>query len=218
MMTSDSIFQQNLRHVVLNQIEEESSISKRVIEAMKEVPRHYFVADELQLDSYDDKPLPIASGQTISQITTVAIQTNLLNVHKGDKVLEIGTGSGYQSAILSQLGCKVYSIERIEELFYIAKKNLSKLDSKPDITISFGDGFEGLPQFAPYDAIIVTCGASSIPDKLIKQLVVGGKMVVPVGVKTQEMLVIEKVDDNEYTTNSAGYFSFVPMIKGIVKR
>ncbi len=218
MTNAESIFQQNIRYAVLNQIAEEQSISQRVIEAMKAVPRQYFVMDELQAESYDDRPLPIASGQTISQITTVAIQTDLLDARKGDKVLEVGTGSGYQAAILAEMGCKVYSVERIEELSQVASDNLAKLDSVPDITIVVADGFEGLPQHAPYDGIIVTCGAPAIPEKLMKQLAIGGRMVVPVGVKMQEMLVIKRTDENEYSTTSAGHFTFVPMLKGVIKR
>lgn len=182
------------------------------------VPRQYFVEDAFLSESYDDKPLPIASGQTISQITTVAIQTHLLDVHRGDKVLEIGTGSGYQAAILSQLGCEVYSVERIEELSQIAVSNLAKYNPENNVTVVLGDGFDGLPQYAPFDAVLVTCGAPALPERLLKQLVVGGKMVVPVGVKMQEMLVLEKTEMNDYTTSSAGFFTFVPMLKGVIKR
>lgn len=218
MKAQDSILQQNLRHAVLNQIAEEQSISSRVIDAMKAVPRQYFVSEELWSQTYDDKPLPIASGQTISQITTVAIQTDLLDAHPGNKVLEIGTGSGYQAAILAKLGCKVFTIERIYDLWEIANENIDKLDFKSDIVTVFADGYDGLAQFGPYDRIIVTCGAPSVPEKLMSQLTIGGKMVIPVGEKMQEMLVVEKIDDEEYSTTSAGRFTFVPMLKGVVKQ
>lgn len=217
MKPQDSIFLQSMRHTVLNQIAADYSISPRVIEAMKAVPRHYFVDYSQQEESYDDRPLPIASGQTISQITTVALQTHLLDAKPGMKVLEIGGGSGYQAAILAKLDCKVFSIERIEELYEVAQANVAKLDPAPDVNFVFGDGFEGLPQNAPFDRILVTCGATSVPNQLVGQLAIGGKMVVPVGVKLQEMLVIERTDEDQFSTTSAGHYSFVPMLTGVVR-
>ena len=181
---------------------------------MREVPRQFFVEDYQQEEAYEDKPLPIEGGQTISQTTTVAIQTNLLNVKKGDKVLEIGSGSGYQAAILHQMGCKVYSIERLERLHNLAKKNLTKIGFEKDIVLIHGDGFEGLPGFAPFDGIVVTCGAAQMPEKLKEQLSVGGRLVVPVGKDMQEMMVVEMIDENIFETTNAGFFKFVPMIKG----
>ncbi len=216
MELQDTLFQQNLRQVVLNQIAADHSISEEVIDAMKKIPRHYFVGEYQQEDAYEDKPLQIASGQTISQITTVAIQTELLKAKKGDRILEIGTGTGYQTAILHQLGCKVYSIERLKELYLLARKNLAKLGLETEITLIHGDGFEGSAQFAPFDGIVVTCATPEIPERLQKQLAVGGRMVVPVGDKVQEMKVVEKSGDNEYNIINAGFFNFVPMIRGVV--
>ena len=214
MKQQDSLFQKNLRNLLLDQIATDQSISAHVIDAMREVPRQFFVEDYQQEEAYEDKPLPIEGGQTISQTTTVAIQTNLLNVKKGDKVLEIGSGSGYQAAILHQMGCKVYSIERLERLHNLAKKNLTKIGFEKDIVLIHGDGFEGLPGFAPFDGIVVTCGAAQMPEKLKEQLSVGGRLVVPVGKDMQEMMVVERTDENIFETTNAGFFKFVPMIKG----
>lgn len=212
---ADDLHQQSLRHEVLDQIARDHLISKEIISAMKKIPRHLFVGEDQKHAAYRDEPLPIASGQTISQIATVAMQTDLLKVQRESKVLEIGTGSGYQTAILCELGYKVYSIERHRKLYLIAKENLSELGCK-DVFLVYGDGFNGLPQFAPFDGILVTCGAPEIPEKLVEQLTGGGRMVVPVGNKLQEMMVIEKTDEKNYTTTGAGYYRFVPMLKGIV--
>lgn len=214
MKTEDSLFQQNLRYMILDQIAAEQNISARVIEAMKKTPRHFFVEDYQQEAAYEDKPLPIISGQTISQITTVAIQTDLLKAKKGDRVLEIGSGSGYQAAILYAMGCEVFSIERLKTVHQLAKKNLAKLKIDSKITLIHGDGYKGLPEKAPFDAIVVTCGATEIPENLKKQLAIGGRMVIPVGTKLQEMKVVEKTDEETYEISNAGYFSFVPMLKG----
>lgn len=214
MKQQDTLFQKNLRNLLLDQIATDQSISAHVIDAMREVPRQFFVEDYQQEEAYEDKPLPIEGGQTISQTTTVAIQTNLLNVKKGDKVLEIGSGSGYQAAILHQMGCKVYSIERLERLHNLAKKNLPKIGFEKDIVLIHGDGFEGLPGFAPFDGIVVTCGAAQMPEKLKEQLSIGGRLVVPVGKDMQEMMVVERTDENIFETTNAGFFKFVPMIKG----
>lgn len=214
MKQQDSLFQKNLRNLLLDQIATDQSISAHVIDAMREVPRQFFVENYQQEEAYEDKPLPIEGGQTISQTTTVAIQTNLLNVKKGDKVLEIGSGSGYQAAILHQMGCKVYSIERLERLHNLAKKNLTKIGFEKDIVLIHGDGFEGLPDFAPFDGIVVTCGAPQMPEKLKEQLSIGGRLVVPVGKDMQEMMIVERTDENIFETTNAGFFKFVPMIKG----
>ena len=216
MELEDTLFQQNLRYMILDQIAADQSVSEQVIDAMKKVPRHYFVDEYQQEEAYEDKPMQIASGQTISQITTVAIQTDLLKVKAGDKVLEVGSGSGYQAAILQQLGCRVYSVERLKSLYEVAKKNLAKMNLDTTVELIHGDGFEGLPEFAPFDGIIVTCAASEVPLKLKEQLVVGGRLVIPVGEKLQEMTVIEKTGVDEYNVIKAGFFNFVPMIRGTV--
>lgn len=212
---ADDLYQQSLRFEVMDQIARDHFISEEVISAMKNVPRHLFVNEEQKHMAYRDEPLPIASGQTISQIATVAMQTDLLKMQKDNKILEIGTGSGYQTAVLCELGYKVYSIERHKKLYLAAKENLSEPRYK-DIVLVHGDGFNGLPQCAPFDGILITCGAPEIPEKLMEQLAIGGRMVVPVGKKLQEMMVIEKTDEKNYTTTGAGYYRFVPMLKGVV--
>ena len=213
---ADSLFQQRLRHEVMDRIAGRYAISDEVILAMKSVPRHLFVSEDQRHAAYLDEPLPIASGQTISQITTVALQTGLLKIKKGDKVLEIGTGSGYQTAILCELGCRVYSMERHKKLYLTAKENLSVLGYRNAVLVH-GDGFNGLPRWAPFNGILITCGAPKIPEELLGQLVTGGRMVVPIGEKLREMVVVEKTGETAYTTTGEGFFRFVPMLKGTVE-
>lgn len=204
------------RHRVMNQIAEKSNIDDKVIEAMKRVPRQEFVDASFVDRAYDDKPLPIVSGQTISQIYTVAMQTHLLQLEEGSSVLEIGTGSGYQAAVLCVMGYEVYSIERHEELYHIARENLEKLGYKAHLI--YGDGFEGSPKFAPFDGILITCGAPEIPSELLSQLAIGGKMVAPIGTNMQEMTVIEKVDEDKNRIIKKGTYRFVPMLRGKVDK
>lgn len=205
---------QQMRFRLLDQIADKNDIDERVIAAMKNVPRELFIEEEQRPKAYLDEPLPIIAGQTISQITTVAIQTNLLKLKKGDRVLEIGTGSGYQAAILSELGCHVFTMERQKKLYDLAEKTLSELGYST-IELIYADGFKGLPHKAPFDAILVTCGAPDIPETLLKQLAIGGRMVVPVGRNFQEMLVLVKKEDGQCQISKAGYFTFVPMLKGV---
>ena len=202
------------RRLVLENIAKRTNIADKVIEAMNRVPRQLFVDEKFEPIAYDDKPLPIAAKQTISQIYTVAVQTNLLKLQAGDSVLEIGTGSGYQTAILCELGYRVYSIERHEVLYQMAKQNLEKLNY--DATLIYGDGFKGLPEHAPFDAILLTCGAPDIPSKLIEQLKVNGKMVAPIGVDMQEMMVVHKVSEHQTRITKEGAYRFVPMLSGKV--
>lgn len=198
----------------MSKIAEKSDIDIQVIEAMKRVPRQEFVDARLVDRAYDDKPLPIVAGQTISQIYTVAMQTHLLQLDAGSAVLEIGTGSGYQAAVLCEMGYKVYSIERHEKLYHIARQNIEKLGY--DVHLIYGDGFEGLPQYAPFDGILITCGAPEIPSELMNQLAIGGKMVAPIGINMQEMTVIEKVAKDQNRTTKEGAYRFVPMLRGKV--
>ena len=184
---------------------------ENVIAAFEKVERHKFIESWMENKAYWDQPLPIKYEQTISQPFTVAFQTQLLKIKNGDKVLEIGTGSGYQAAILSAMGAKVYSIERQEGLFRDTSKLLEEIDHK--IFTFFGDGFNGIPQYAPYDKIIVTCGAPNVPLSLIKQLKTNGLMVIPVGAETQKMIRITKTGENDYTEEEFGDFVFVPMLK-----
>ena len=186
---------------------------ENVIAAFEKVERHKFIESWMENKAYSNRPLPIKHNQTISQPFTVAFQTQLLQIQKGDKVLEIGTGSGYQAAILSAMGAKVYSIERQEGLFRDTSKLLEEIDHK--IFTFFGDGFNGIPQYAPYDKIIVTCGAPNVPMSLINQLKTNGLMVIPVGTETQRMIRITKTGENDYTEEEFGDFVFVPMLKSL---
>ncbi len=207
----DSFKHKGLRRNLINEIRNKKIANETVLTAMMEVPRHFFMDGAFLEKAYSDYAFPIGAGQTISQPTTVAIQTSLLELKEGDKVLEIGTGSGYQAAVLCQFNIKVYSIERQKELFHKTKKMLSKLACKADLF--YGDGYKGLPQFAPFDKIIITCGAPYIPEDLIEQLKVNGKMVIPVGSgNIQKMQVITKNENGEITIKDHGEFSFVPML------
>jgi len=165
--------------------------------------------------AYIDKAFPIGSGQTISQPFTVAFQTSLLKLKKRDKILEIGTGSGYQAAILAEMGAKVYTIERFREIYLKAHKLLTSLGY--DIDFFYGDGYAGKPQYGPYDGIIITAAAPEVPPALLKQLKIGGRMVAPVGGEdSQTMTVVERTGDDSYKYSKHGAFVFVPMLKGVV--
>ena len=196
--------------MVEDQIVNRGVSSKEVIEIMKNTPRHVFVLPEYINESYNDYPLPIDEGQTISQPYIVALMTELLDVKKQDKVLEIGTGSGYQLAVLAQLSEHCYSIE-IKE--YLAIKSSRLLDSLgyDNVKIKYGDGYNGWKEHAPYDKIIITAAPPEIPQELINQLNEGGKMVLPVGEDDQELIVLEKKGDNIYKSNIIPV-RFVPMI------
>jgi len=186
-----------------------------VLEAIRKVPRHLFMESSFIHFAYKDQAFPIGAGQTISQPYTVAFQTELLEVEKNDKVLEVGTGSGYQAAVLLEMGAKVFTIERQKELFLKVQSFLPEIGYHP--ACFFGDGYKGLPGFAPFDKILVTAGASSIPPELKEQLKIGGRMVIPVGRKNhQEMLVVERISEEEYKTERHGGFVFVPLLKGTV--
>ncbi|CAG5080123.1 protein-L-isoaspartate(D-aspartate) O-methyltransferase [Parvicella tangerina] len=210
--TEDTYKHQGMRKGLVNLLREKEVASEEVLSAIGKIPRHMFFDSVFHNNfAYEDLAFPIGAGQTISQPSTVAFQSTLLSIKKGDKILEIGTGSGYQTAVLLEMGAKVYSIERQRELFNTTKKVLQRLSYRANLY--FGDGFEGKPTFAPFDKIIVTCGAPFIPPKLVEQLVVGGKMVIPVGEgKTQVMKLIEKLDNGDLNEESFGNFSFVPML------
>lgn len=186
-----------------------------VLEAIRKVPRHLFMESSFIHFAYKDQAFPIGAGQTISQPYTVAFQTELLEVEKNDKVLEVGTGSGYQAAVLLEMGAKVFTIERQKELFLKVQSFLPEIGYHP--ACFFGDGYKGLSGFAPFDKILVTAGASSIPPELKEQLKIGGRMVIPVGRENhQEMLVVERISEEEYKTERHGGFVFVPLLKGTV--
>lgn len=209
----DSYKHKGLRQKLIKSIKEKGISNPEVLEAMNRVPRHMFMDSGFLNHSYTDKAFPIAAGQTISQPFTVAFQTQLLDPVRHQKVLEVGTGSGYQTAVLAELGMRIYTIERVRELYEKARANLLSLGYKPNFF--YGDGYEGLPSFAPFDRILVTAGAVDIPEKLIKQLAINGKMVIPVGKDSgQKMILIEKIGENDIKQTEHGYFSFVPLLQG----
>jgi protein-L-isoaspartate(D-aspartate) O-methyltransferase len=190
-----------------------------VLNAIGTVPRHLFFGEDTifhENQAYEDIAFQIGEGQTISQPYTVARQSELLQISPRDKVLEVGTGSGYQAAVLAQLGARVYSIERHRKLYERTKPLLEKLGYQL-VKCFFGDGFEGLPMYAPFDKIIITAAAPELPKKLLKQLAVGGKMIIPVGSETKcVMLRITKEGEDHFSTEEFGNFAFVPMLKGKV--
>ncbi len=208
----DDYKHQGLRRQLVKLLVEKGINDQSVLDAIGTVPRHYFMDGQFDHFAYKDMAFKIGAGQTISQPYTVAVQTSLLQVSKGLKVLEIGTGSGYQASILMELGVKLYSIERQKALFDSSKKLLEKMGYKPKLF--FGDGFAGLPAFAPFDRIIVTCGAPGVPEKLVEQLKPGGRMVIPVGEgDTQVMKLILKNEEGTVIEEDHGLFKFVPMLK-----
>lgn len=183
-----------------------------VLNAINSVPRHLFMDSGFVGHAYVDKAFPIAADQTISQPYTVARQTELLEAKKGDKVLEIGTGSGYQAAVLLEMGVKVYTIERQNELFKKTSKFLPKIGYRPKKMV-FGDGYKGLPEFAPYCGIVVTAAASVVPKPLLAQLKVGGRLVIPVGETIQIMTVVTRTTATEFSKKEYGEYRFVPLLE-----
>lgn len=189
--------------------------NKEVLDAINRVPRHQFMDNAFLHHAYQDKAFPISSGQTISQPYTVAFQSDLLGVKARDKVLEIGTGSGYQAAVLIEMGAKVYTIERHRSLFEKAQKLLAKLSY--DCHCFFGDGYAGKPNYGPFDAILITAAAPEIPDILLQQLKIGGRLVVPVGGgNSQVMKMVVRKGKEDFETSDHGLFAFVPLLNGVV--
>lgn len=208
----DTYKHKGMRQKLVNSIREKGINDERVLSAINKIPRHLFLDSSFLEFAYDDKPFPIGSGQTISQPYTVAFQSELLEIEKGQKVLEIGTGSGYQACVLEEMGAKVFSIERQKKLFSRTKVFLKKLGYQSKIF--YGDGNKGLPTFAPFDRILITAAAPQIADDLIDQLKNGGIMVVPFGDgKIQSMIKITKREDGEIIKEDFGQFSFVPLLK-----
>lgn len=205
-----------LRKLMIKELEEKGISNRKVLDAFMAIPRHYFLDLAFLEQAYSNKAFQIGAGQTISHPFTVAFQTSLLDIKKNDKILEIGTGSGFQTSILCELGAKVFSIERHKDLHQKAKKILQHLNFNPKL--SFGDGFAGWPAFEPFDSILVTCGAPFVPEELKKQLSIGGKLVIPIGEGSiQRMKRFSKLSEFEFEEEDFGDFSFVPMLEDKVR-
>ena len=211
----DSFKHKGLRNKLIEELSEKGIIDSGVLNAISKIPRHLFMDSGFIDHAYQDKAFPIGSGQTISQPFTVAFQTQLLEIKKGNKILEIGTGSGYQAAVLCEMGAKVYTIERIRELYRKTSSFLPSINYYPKKMI-YGDGYEGLEEESPFDGIIVTAGASKIPEKLLLQLKIGGRMVVPIGENVQKMVLYIKKSETNFEIKNFGDFQFVPMLKNRV--
>ncbi|WP_443633310.1 protein-L-isoaspartate(D-aspartate) O-methyltransferase [Candidatus Marifrigoribacter sp. Uisw_064] len=208
----DTFTHQGMRKKLVETLKNKGIVNTRVLEAVNKIPRHLFMDSGFIDHAYVDKAFPIGADQTISQPYTVARQTELLEVQAGDKVLEIGTGSGYQTAVLLELGLQVYTIERQNELFKKAKLFLPKLGYRPK-KIIFGDGYIGLAEKAPFKGIIVTAGAPYVPKPLLAQLKIGGKLVIPVGDTIQIMNVFTRTSVTEFKKEEFGEFRFVPLLE-----
>lgn len=208
----DTYRHQGKRQQLVKTVKKKGITDEKVLAAIGKIPRHLFMDSSFEDHAYQDKAFPIAADQTISQPYTVAFQTELLEVKKGEKILEIGTGSGYQTAVLCELGAKVYSIERQRELYKKTKTFLSKIGYRPK-HLSFGDGYKGLPEYAPFDKIIVTAGAPEVPKDLLGQLKVGGRLVIPVGTDVQTMTLFIRKSSKEFDKKEFGAFRFVPLLE-----
>ena len=210
---NDSFLHKGKRKILVEYLREKIGISdENVLKAMNEVPRHLFLESIFEDFAYEDRAFPILAKQTISHPSTVAEQTELLELKEKEKVLEIGTGSGYQTAVLVAMNALVYTVERQKDLHDFAYKKLRELHLRPKFQ-SFGDGFAGLPTFAPFDKILVTCGAEILPTELLHQLKVGGKLVIPMGPTDEQILYrFTKKSDKEFEKEEFGAYKFVPML------
>jgi protein-L-isoaspartate(D-aspartate) O-methyltransferase len=210
----DSYKQRGLRKQLVDSIRQKGITDEQVLTAINNIPRHFFLDTAFEGIAYEDRAFPIGEGQTISQPYTVAYQSQLLELKPYEKVLEIGTGSGYQACVLAELKVNVFTIERQKKLFDLVKQFPFK-SKYPTIRFFYGDGYEGLPTYAPFDKVLVTAAAPQIPEKLLQQLKSGGKMVIPVGGhEVQRMLRITKISDTEFDQEMFDNFSFVPMLAG----
>lgn len=213
---SDTYRHKGLRKKLVDSLREKGITDEQVLTAINNIPRHFFLDTAFDNQAYEDRAFPIGEGQTISQPYTVAFQTQLLEIKKGEKVLEIGTGSVYQASVIAEMGAKIYTIERQKKLFD-KNKNFFLKTKYPNLKMFYGDGFEGLPTYGPFDKIIVTAAAPFIPPKLLKQLRPGGKMVIPVDDAEgsfQKMLRVTVHAEGSTSEESFDEFSFVPMLKG----
>jgi protein-L-isoaspartate(D-aspartate) O-methyltransferase len=217
-ISTDDMAAQRLR-MVMEQIIRRGIRDEKVLEAMKKIPRHLFVNESLRSRAYGDYPLPIGEGQTISQPYVVALMTEALNLKPSDRVLEIGTGSGYQAAVLAEIVKEVYTIEIRERLAKRAERLLNKLGYR-NIKVKYADGYFGWKEYAPFDAIIITASANHIPSPLIKQLKKGGRLIIPLGstVYYQTLTLVTKRDDGELDVEQMGGVAFVPMIGEVQKK
>ena len=210
----DTYRHKGLRKKLIDTIKEKGITDERVLDAIMNIPRHFFLDTALDRIAYEDRAFPIQEGQTISQPYTVAYQTQLLDVEPYDKILEIGTGSAYQASVLAEMGANVFTIERQKKLFELNRDFIFR-KKYPAIKFFYGDGFEGLPTYAPFDKILITAAAPFIPPKLIEQLKPEGKMVLPLNDEgLQKMMRITKNEDGSYEEETFSNFSFVPMFKG----
>jgi len=211
-MLTDTYRHKGLRKLLVNELNRMGIKDQAVLDAINRVPRHYFLTSAFLEYAYENRAFQIGAGQTISHPFTVATQSELLKVEKGMKVLEIGTGSGFQTAVLCELGAKVFSIERQKLLHDNSKTLLHKMGYKP--YLSYGDGYKGLPALGPFDRIIITCAIPVVPEELLMQLKVGGLLVMPYGEgEVQQMMVIEEKEDGSFESQMHGSFSFVPMLE-----
>lgn len=208
----DTAKHQGLRNQLATVLRAKGITDENVLKAIRKIPRHLFIDSSFEDHAYQDKAFPISAEQTISQPYTVAFQTQTLHIQPNDKVLEIGTGSGYQTAVLLEMNARVYSIERQHELFKKTSMFLPKLGYKPKKFI-FGDGYKGLKEQAPFDKIIVTAGAPYVPKPLLGQLKVGGMLLIPVGDKSQVMTLFIRKSPKEFEKRELGNFAFVPMLE-----
>ena len=210
----DSFMHQGMRRKLVEEIRLKGITDEKVLDAIGSIPRHLFMDSSFVQFAYVDKAFPIAVGQTISQPYTVAFQTQSLQIKKFERVLEVGTGSGYQAAILCRMGASVYTIERQKALYEFASNLLPTLGYRPHFF--YGDGYLGLPTYGPFDKIIVTAGAALVPEPLKQQLKIGGILVIPVGNnKLQIMKIITRTGEHEYTEEDRGGFVFVPLLAGL---